>query len=59
MVWGGGKTDSSIWLDIYYPSKKVFSWSEKETQSNEKCLTWHEQWFSRRVNAAKVLYLII
>lgn len=24
MVWGGGKTDSSIWLDIYYPSKKSF-----------------------------------
>lgn len=38
---GGGKTDSSSWLDICYPSKnnKVFSWSENEIQRVENVLT--------------------
>lgn len=60
MVWGDGKTDSSIWLDIYYPSKKKsFLDLKMKHKAMKKCLNTSSGLVEELMLLKQVLYLII
>lgn len=61
MVWGDGKTDSSIWLDIYLLpiKKKSFLDLKMKHKAMKKCLNISSGLVEELMLLKQVLYLII